>query len=98
MRDRVLRVPGSVESQAATLWATFDAWLRRAAVIVGDSAAALDAMNVFPVADSDTGTNVRLTMDGIAAAATEAGPERVDALVRGPSCRRTATPAPSSPR
>ena len=54
-----------------------------AAAVVADSTAALDAMNVFPVADSDTGTNVRLTMDGIAAAAAEAGPERVDALVRG---------------
>ena len=35
--------------QAATLWATFDAWLRRAAAVVADSAAALDAMNVYPV-------------------------------------------------
>ena len=63
-----------------TLWADFDAWLRRAAtVIVGDSAAALNAMNVFPVADSDTGTNVRLTLDGIAAAATESDRNGLDA-------------------
>ncbi len=76
-------MPGSVESQAATLWATFDAWLGRAAAVVAESAAALDAMNVYPVADSDTGTNVRVTMNGIAAAAAEAGPDRIDALVRG---------------
>jgi hypothetical protein len=75
-------VPGSVGQQATTLWATFDAWLQRAAAVVGESAAALDAMNVYPVPDSDTGTNVRLTMDGIAAAA-EAGQDRVEALVRG---------------
>ena len=76
-------MPGPVEQQAATLWATFDAWLHRAAAVVAESAPALDAMNVYPVPDSDTGTNVRLTMEGIVAAAAEAGPERVDALVRG---------------
>lgn len=76
-------MPGSIESQAATLWATFDAWLHRAAAVVAESTAALDAMNVYPVADADTGTNVSLTMDGIAAATAEAGPGRVDAMVRG---------------
>jgi dihydroxyacetone kinase-like predicted kinase len=65
------------------LWATFDAWLPRAAAVVADSAPALDAMNVYPVPDSDTGTNVRLTMAGIAAAAVESGSGRLDALVRG---------------
>src|SRR5918993_3054558 len=81
--DRVRPVPRSVESQATTLWATFDAWLPRAAALIADSAPALDAMNVYPVPDSDTGTNVRLTMAGIATAAADAGPGRVDALVRG---------------
>ncbi|HZA04885.1 MAG TPA: DAK2 domain-containing protein, partial [Propionibacteriaceae bacterium] len=76
-------MPGSVEQRATTLWATFDAWLHRAAVVVADSAAALDAMNVYPVPDSDTGTNVRLTMDGIVAAVVRTGPDRVDGLVQG---------------
>jgi uncharacterized protein len=80
--DRVGSVPGPVEQQA-TLWATFDAWLRRAAAVVADSAPALDAMNVYPVPDADTGTNVRLTMAGITAAYADAGPGRPDALVRG---------------
>jgi fatty acid kinase len=81
--DMVGPVPGSVGQQATTLWATFDAWLRRATAVVAGSAPALDAMNVYPVPDSDTGTNVRLTMEGILAAAADAGPDRVDALVRG---------------
>ena len=33
-------MPGSVEQRATTLWATFDAWLHRAAAVVADSAAA----------------------------------------------------------
>ena len=48
-----------------------------------DSAAALDAMNVYPVADSDTGTNVRLTMARHRRGGGRGRPGRVDALVRG---------------
>lgn len=81
--DRVGPVPGPVGQQAATLWSTFDAWLRRAAEVVAASAPALDAMNVYPVPDSDTGSNVSLTLAGVTRAAAEAGPDRTDALVRG---------------
>ena len=54
--------------QAPTLWAAFDGWLRRATSVLSDSVDALNAMNVFPVADADTGSNLKLTLNGIAQA------------------------------
>lgn len=51
--------------QLPTLWHVCEAWLRQATEIVVASADALDAMNVFPVPDADTGTNLRLTLAGI---------------------------------
>jgi uncharacterized protein len=54
--------------QAPTLWEAYDAWLRRATSVISDSADALNAMNVFPVPDADTGSNLKLTMTGIAGA------------------------------
>ncbi len=50
------------------MWQALTVWLRRARTIIADSAPALNAMNVFPVSDSDTGTNVELTLSGIAEA------------------------------
>jgi uncharacterized protein len=47
------------------VWQALTVWLRRARTIITDSAPALNAMNVFPVSDSDTGTNVELTLSGI---------------------------------
>ena len=46
--DRVGPVPGSVEQQATTLWVTFDAWLRRATVVVAGSAAASATVMIVP--------------------------------------------------
>lgn len=46
-------------------WQACDEWLRRSAEIVAESANALDSLNVFPVFDSDTGSNLKLTLDGI---------------------------------
>src|SRR5690606_11098643 len=46
----------------------------------------IDALNVYPVPDGDTGTNLYLTMEAAVAAATEADPhlrEVVDAMARG---------------
>lgn len=57
--------------QAPTLWDVCDAWLRRATVLIADSADALNAMNVFPVSDADTGSNLKLTLAGIAQAVPE---------------------------
>jgi hypothetical protein len=50
------------------LWLACDAWLRRAEEVITDSADALNTLNVFPVSDSDTGSNLKLTLRGIAAA------------------------------
>ncbi|MBA3529421.1 MAG: DAK2 domain-containing protein, partial [Propionibacteriaceae bacterium] len=56
--------PGPVEP----LWAACDAWLRRAEEIISASADALNTLNVFPVSDSDTGSNLKLTLRGVAQA------------------------------
>ncbi len=48
------------------------AWAAAAADGLASSAGRIDAVNVFPVPDADTGTNVRLTVAGGAAAAAEA--------------------------
>ncbi len=50
---------------AETFWQRADQWLRRSLAIITESAPALDAMNVFPVADADTGANLRLTLSCI---------------------------------
>ena len=48
------------------MWLAVTTWLRRARMIIAESAPALNAMNVFPVSDSDTGSNLELTLTGIA--------------------------------
>jgi uncharacterized protein len=53
------------------VWLALTAWLRRARTIIAESAPALNAMNVFPVADSDTGSNLELTLTGISDALPE---------------------------
>ncbi|MGW5684111.1 DAK2 domain-containing protein [Nonomuraea sp. NPDC003754] len=55
-------------------------WVRLAADALGTARADIDALNVFPVADGDTGTNLHLTMIS-AAEAVEALPEDVGAAV-----------------
>ncbi len=47
------------------VWRRADEWLRRALEIITGSAPALDTLNVFPVADADTGANLRLTFSAI---------------------------------
>ena len=59
-------VSAQLGEQASTLWEAYDGWLRRATSVIGESADALNAMNVFPVPDVDTGSNLKLTMTGIA--------------------------------
>ena len=68
--------------QAPTLWEAYDAWLRRATSIIGDSADALNAMNVFPVPDADTGSNLKLTLAGIAQAVPDVEQASLDAIVQ----------------
>jgi DAK2 domain fusion protein YloV len=60
------------------VWQALTVWLRRARTIIADSAPALNAMNVFPVSDSDTGTNVELTLAGIADALAAQDTSTVD--------------------
>src|SRR4051812_46282262 len=47
-------------------------WCRRGADALAQAAGAIDALNVFPVADADTGTNMLLTMTAAADAAEDA--------------------------
>ncbi|MFB4277207.1 DAK2 domain-containing protein [Nonomuraea sp. MTCD27] len=55
-------------------------WARLAADALGQARTEIDALNVFPVADGDTGTNLHLTMLS-AAEAVESLPEDVDVAV-----------------
>lgn len=63
---------GSAQSQrretsavSDTVWQFADRWLRRSLEVITDSAGALDELNVFPVADADTGANLCLTFRAI---------------------------------
>jgi DAK2 domain fusion protein YloV len=49
------------------IWRLCLTWLERSAEVITASAASLNAINVFPVADSDTGTNLEQTLAGIIA-------------------------------
>ncbi len=62
------------------LWHVCRAWLRRATEVISASAPALDAMNVFPVSDADTGSNLELTIAGIARALPALEPGIDDAV------------------
>ncbi|WP_149202750.1 DAK2 domain-containing protein [Actinotalea subterranea] len=57
-------VPGAVTVDAAVL----RTWVRLAAGRLDEHRAALDRLNVFPVADADTGTNLYLTLAEASAA------------------------------
>ena len=47
-------------------------WAHAALVGLGEARAEIDALNVFPVPDGDTGTNVYLTMEAACAGIEEA--------------------------
>ena len=68
--------------QASTIWEAYDGWLRRATSVITDSADALNAINVFPVADADTGSNLKITMTGIVQAVPRIDPASLDAAVQ----------------
>jgi dihydroxyacetone kinase-like predicted kinase len=65
-----------------SVWEVFDAWLRRASALIADSADALDALNVFPISDADTGSNLRLTLSGIARAVPDLNRASLGAVVQ----------------
>lgn len=60
----------------------FDAWLRRASAVIGESTEALNALNVFPISDADTGSNLQLTLAGIARAVPDVNRSSIDAVVQ----------------
>ena len=68
--------------QVPTLWAAYNGWLRRSARVISESASALNAMNVFPVADADTGSNLKLTLSGIAHAVPQLEQASLDSAVQ----------------
>ena len=73
---------GPVGQQVSGLWVVFDIWLRRAAALLAESVDALNEINVYPVPDSDTGTNLRLTFEGIVAAAPRVTEESGDVIAQ----------------
>jgi uncharacterized protein len=75
-------VSAQLGEQAPTLWVAYDSWLRRATRVISVSADALNAMNVFPVPDADTGSNLKLTMTGIAHAVPNLEQSSADAAVQ----------------
>jgi fatty acid kinase len=75
-------VSAQLGEQVPTLWEAYDAWLRRATRVISDSADALNAMNVFPVPDADTGSNLKLTLTGIVEAVPDLEQSSLDAAVQ----------------
>lgn len=49
------------------IWRLCLTWLERSAEVITASAVGLNAINVFPIADSDTGSNLQQTLTGIIA-------------------------------
>ena len=49
--------PGIVDVQGVT------SWLAASLEALGSARAAIDSLNVFPIADGDTGTNMFLTLE-----------------------------------
>ena len=78
---KVMGVSARLE-QPPMLWEAYDGWLRRATTVIGDSADALNAINVFPVPDADTGSNLKLTMAGISEAIPNLDLTTLDAAVQ----------------
>jgi len=75
-------VSASLGEQAPTLWEAYDGWLRRATSVIGESTEALNAINVFPVPDADTGSNLKLTLAGISQAVSTLEQASLDSAVQ----------------
>jgi uncharacterized protein len=56
-------------------------WLCKAEEVLGNHSDRLNAINIFPVADGDTGTNLYLTVRSAAAAASAAGTQDIGELL-----------------
>lgn len=66
-------------------------WCALALDALGRDREAIDAINVYPVADGDTGTNLYLTMESAAQAV-----EAVFAAYPEPPCTTASRPSPMS--
>ena len=66
-------------------------WALRAMSTLGDRRAEIDALNVFPVPDGDTGTNLYLTMESAVASVEQCWPSTAQADAAG-----AAAPEPST--
>jgi len=77
--------PGGQARPLTAVAALDAAALRRAfagaAASIAASADALNAINVFPVPDGDTGTNMRLTLEAVAGAVHAAAPDATPATI-----------------
>ena len=58
-------------------------WLFAAHAALGEARADLDALNVFPVPDGDTGTNMYLTLDGAMQAVLAKGTVHIGSPLSG---------------
>ena len=58
-------------------------WLSKAEVVLGNHSDRLNAINIFPVADGDTGTNLYLTIRAAAQSASENPTSDVGELLAG---------------
>jgi uncharacterized protein len=75
-------VSARLGEQAPTLWEAYDVWLRRATSVIGESTDALNAINVYPVPDADTGSNLKLTLGGISQAVSNLEQASLDSAVQ----------------
>jgi uncharacterized protein len=73
---------GVSATRPPSLWQLGDSWLRRASKVIAESADALNAMNVFPISDADTGSNLKLTIGGIASSVTRFQRASLDDVVQ----------------
>jgi uncharacterized protein len=77
------RTPGdgiTLHTKVAANAQAMKRWLSKAETVIGNHSDRLNAINIFPVADGDTGTNLYLTVRAAArsAAAAEDQPARLD--------------------
>lgn len=80
--DGTASLAGVEVSDAATGW--LRGWLDRALADLDQARSAIDAMNVFPVPDGDTGTNMYLTLEAaVRALPSHAGAHDWPSLARG---------------
>ena len=88
---------GGVSSLAPPeIWQLCLTWLERSAEVITASAATLNAINVFPVPDSDTGSNLQQTLTGIIAHLEGESTDAAWAAEAG-SADEAPAPAESSP-